>query len=59
MICAVTIIINLTLTWTPTDQATLNRAKMRCAEIYPDAPCLKKLVKKKELLYNAICGERK
>ena len=58
MICAATIVINLTLTWTATDQATLNRAKIRCSEIYYDAPCLKKLVKKEELVYNAICGGR-
>ncbi len=57
--CSITIIINLTLLWTDYDQETLERASKRCAEIYEDAPCLKRFVKKKELTYNAICGKIK
>lgn len=34
-------------------------AAVRCAQIYPDAPCLKKFVKVRPLIYRAICGENK
>ena len=54
--CVVTVILNLTAVWTPDDQVTLDRAKQRCATIYPDAPCLKKFTKTEELTYRAICG---
>ncbi len=56
-ICLATVIINLTGTWTPDDQKTLDRAQTRCAELYPDSPCLKKFSKQEELMYRAICGE--
>lgn len=41
---------------TQDDQDAFTSAKKRCAEIYPEAPCLKKFVKRGELNYWAICG---
>ncbi len=41
-----------------TDQETesLLHAKKRCAEIYPDSPCLKSFEKREEQVFWAICG---
>ncbi len=58
-ICAATIIVNMTAVWTPNDAEELKIATKRCATIYPEAPCLKKLVKKEDHNYWAICGEAK
>ena len=55
--CPVTIVENRTSVWNEYDQETLDRATLRCKEIYPDAPCLKKFTKKDELAYAAICGK--
>lgn len=57
-ICIAVVIVNLTGIWNKQDQQTLDRAQTRCAQLYPEAPCLKKLIKKDESTYNAICGER-
>lgn len=54
--CPKTVIENRTEEWTDYDQATFNKATKRCGEIYNDAPCLKKFIKKDALTYNAICG---
>ena len=42
--------------WNDFDYQTLNNAKKRCGEIYPDAPCVKKFYKRPEQSYWAICG---
>lgn len=58
--CPATKIDNWTKTWTKQDEITLGMAKKRCAEIYPDAPCVKFFRKKDAYTYNVICGyERK
>ena len=49
-------VINKTKTWVKLDEQTFNRAKKRCGEIYPEAPCLKTFIKKEERAYQAICG---
>lgn len=54
--CIATLIINNTNTWNKDDQEHLERAKVRCGEIYFDAPCLKKFEKVERLTYRAICG---
>ena len=56
-ICLATVIINHTPNWTAFDQKTLERAQQRCAQIYPDAPCLTTLIKMEELVHRAICGK--
>lgn len=56
MTCPETIIDNRTNEWTPYDMQTLAHAKVRCGEIYPDSPCVKKFIKKDESTYNVICG---
>ena len=53
--CAAILIVNLTPTWTANDQKVVQSAMQRCAVYFPAAPCLKKFIKKKELVYNAIC----
>ena len=57
IICPKPEIINNTNVWTKRDQITLDHAKLRCKELFNDAPCLKRFVKKEELVYNVICGE--
>ena len=52
----ITVIINNTSVWNQTDQCHYDRAKTRCAELYPDAPCMKKFEKVKELTYRVVCG---
>ncbi len=58
LVCMQPNIINKTKTWNDLDQQTLKRAQVRCQELYSDAPCLKTFIKKEELLYNAICGNK-
>lgn len=53
----VTKLVNFTYPLTTEDTNALNSAKVRCAEIYVDAPCLKKLIKKRHQVYHAICGK--
>lgn len=57
--CPDTKIENWTKQWTDYDQKTLDHAKVRCSELYPEAPCLKLFRKKDSTTYNAICGEKK
>lgn len=59
MFCALTIIINLTPAWTTFDKQTLEHAKVRCGQLYPDAPCARVFTKKAELTYTVACGEQK
>ena len=54
--CPKTIVINKAIIWDQSDTQMLDTAKKRCGEIYPDAPCLKKFIKKDEDSYWAICG---
>ena len=49
-------IINLTNEWNELDQSTFYRATKRCSELFQDAPCLRKFIKKEELVYNVVCG---
>lgn len=56
LICMVVTLIGFGPKLTTTDTEVLNSAKKRCGELYPDSPCLKTLIKKKEGLYNAICA---
>lgn len=56
--CPDTIIINQTKeSWNKLDSKTLAGAKVRCAQIYPDAPCVKKFYKRPEQSYWVICGK--
>jgi len=54
--CPKTRITNRTKRWTENDQKVLEKAKIRCKEIYNDAPCLKRFEKLEELRYTARCG---
>lgn len=44
------------LPWNDHDQKTLEYAKKRCGEIYPDAPCVKWFKKYAFQSYSVICG---
>lgn len=55
--CPLTLVVNNTKEWTVDDQHTLDNAKKRCGELYPDAPCLTKFEKTAALAYRAYCGE--
>lgn len=56
--CAEPTVINNTEYWTTHDEWSFQKAQTRCAELFPEAPCLKIFKKKEENLYNAICGEQ-
>jgi len=58
LLCPAIIIVNLTTeSWKSIDQKNLDVAKYRCSQIFPDAPCVKKFIKKEPLVYNVICSE--
>jgi hypothetical protein len=42
---------------TKDEQQSLAHAKVRCGELYPEAPCLKSFEKREEGVFWAICGE--
>lgn len=54
--CAATTIINQTPEWIQQDAAALNRAQLRCQDIYPESPCLRVFKKLEPSVYSAICG---
>lgn len=57
--CPKTIIIDHTHTkWSTVDKAALTRASAQCKVYYPEAPCLKKFIKKEPGTYRAICGSK-
>jgi hypothetical protein len=56
--CPDTRIENYTTTWNKQDQETFEHSKIRCGELYPEAPCLKMFRKKDDDTYNAVCGEK-
>ncbi len=55
VICPQVKIENHTDVWTSYDQSVLDRSRIRCGEIYNDAPCVKRFIKKEEQLYNVVC----
>lgn len=56
--CPATKMLNYTkYPWNQHDKATLEVAKKRCGEIYPDAPCLKVFTKVGKQDYQVICGQ--
>ena len=59
-LCSKTIIVNDSKhPWNSFDQKTLNRAKIRCGEIYPNSPCVKWFRKYNERDYQVVCGASK
>ena len=56
--CPATKVENYTNEWNEQDQKTFDGARLRCGELYPEAPCLKMFRKKDESTYNAVCGEK-
>jgi hypothetical protein len=56
LVCAATVIVNHTDVWDEQDKAVLKQASTRCGEIFPDAPCLKKIVKLEDNSYQIYCG---
>ena len=60
MICAVTILINLTsYAWNDHDMKTLERTKEQCGIIYKNSPCVSKFIKYGEKDYRVICSQEK
>jgi hypothetical protein len=58
--CAITILVGFPSSGlNKDDRAALKTATKRCTEIYPEAPCLKKFIKREVRVYWAICGEGK
>lgn len=56
LICAATLLIGFKFPMTKEDKLAYRSAKARCSVHYPDAPCLKKFIKREEQTYWAICG---
>jgi len=48
---------NFTKVWNANDQLAFERATMRCKQVYPDYPCLKKFIKLDEHRYMVKCGK--
>lgn len=44
------------LEWTKHDSKILNYSYKRCAQVYKDAPCLKRFIKHDFQAYSVICG---
>lgn len=60
LICIMTLMINQSNEdWNDIDMEHVARAKVGCAQKYPDAPCLTKFIKKEPLVYTAVCGTKK
>lgn len=45
--------------WTSDDYDNIEAAKIRCGELYSDAPCLVKFVKYDIRSYRATCGAKR
>jgi hypothetical protein len=56
--CPEPVIINNTSEWNEVDEKSYQIATSRCAEHYPDAPCLKSFYKTEENVYRALCGTK-
>ena len=56
LVCLAPLIINNTDSWSDRDSQVVIDAGKRCAEKYPDAPCVKYFLKKAEQDYHVICG---
>jgi hypothetical protein len=55
-LCPAIIIVNLSgQPWNDLDQKNLDVAKYRCAQIFPNSPCVKKFIKKEGRTYNVVC----
>lgn len=54
--CPPTKLIGFDAPLTENELQSLNHAKRRCAEIYPESPCLKSFEKRAEQTFWAICG---
>ena len=58
--CTPTTVTNETrYAWNDFDKTTLERAKVRCGEIWPDTPCLSKFIKRDKIDYHAVCSAKK
>lgn len=55
--CPPTKLIGFTAPLTAQETESLNHAKKRCEEIYPESPCLKSFEKREEQVFWAICGK--
>lgn len=58
LVCLTTILIGFSQTLSDNDKKVIASAKIGCERTYPESPCLVKLIKKEELVYNAICGAK-
>jgi len=56
LVCILPVIVNNTDVWDERDKQVMKEAQQRCGEIFPDAPCLTKIVKTAENSYNIYCG---
>jgi len=54
--CPETLLIGFNSPLTIQETESLQQAKARCGEIFPDAPCLKSFEKREENIFWAICG---
>lgn len=56
LVCVLPVIVNNTDVWDERDKEVMREAQQRCGEIFPDAPCLTKIVKTGDNSYQIYCG---
>ena len=58
LICVATILVGFSEPMSKDDTNALKTATNNCSKYFPEAPCLKKFIKREELVYWAICGAK-
>ena len=59
LICAAVILVGFSKPYTERDEGVFKRAPVGCAQIYPQFPCVKKIIRKEDGVYNILCGKEK
>jgi hypothetical protein len=57
--CSSPVLENHTKTWDKNDQAVEENAEKRCAQLFPDGPCMKVFIKNEDkdgVHYRVVCG---
>jgi len=46
------------LTWNQEDYKVLDRAEIRCSQLYSKSPCVKIFIKRTKMDYSVVCGQK-
>lgn len=58
LICLAATLIGFQKPLTDFDKAVIKTATKRCGELYPESPCLSKLIKTGPNSFQVLCGEK-